>query len=206
MKTMKNLKMSLEPQIPNPLYQYYHCTKDQQQVHKDEFDNCVDEDSEYSDEYSARSQDSGRTVFHPDLYVLTNDEHWTHKYAAAVGSFCFVTAENGEQQDVCNLITIPSVQRSLYLNEVTNGSSSSKVEVPKGVEPETCWNAVWSPAEKQQEQEPERDVVHERKHQLGKYEGTTNSSLKQNVLRTCLGLIMKFLISLTGGRLNRKIM
>ena len=34
-----------------------------------------DEDSEYSDEYSAQSQDSGRTVFYPDLYVLTNDEH-----------------------------------------------------------------------------------------------------------------------------------
>ena len=51
-----------------------------------------DEDSEYSDEYSAQSQGSGRTVPHPDLYVLTNDEHWTltletHEYAAAAGSF-----------------------------------------------------------------------------------------------------------------------
>ena len=138
MKTMKNPKMSLEPlQILNPLYQYYHCIKDQQQVRKDEFDNSVDEDSVYSDEFCARSQDSGRTVFHPDLYVLTNDEHWTHKYAAAVGSFCFVTAENGEQQDVCNLTTVPCVQRSLYLNEVTNGSGSSKVEVPKGVDSQT---------------------------------------------------------------------
>ena len=26
---------------------------------------------------SARSQDSGREVLYPDLYVLTNDEHWT---------------------------------------------------------------------------------------------------------------------------------
>ena len=40
-------------------------------------DNSADEDSECSDEYSARSQASGRTVFYPDLYVLTNDEHWT---------------------------------------------------------------------------------------------------------------------------------
>ena len=58
--------------------------------------NFGDEDSEYSDEYSAQSQDSGRTVLYPDLYVLTNDEHWamtpqTHKYAAAAGTFCFVT-------------------------------------------------------------------------------------------------------------------
>ena len=33
--------------------------------------NSGDEDSEFSDEYSNRSQDSGRTVFYPDLYVLT---------------------------------------------------------------------------------------------------------------------------------------
>ena len=42
-------------------------------------------------EYSARSQDSAKPVFCPDLYVLTNDEQWTvtpetHKYAAAAGS------------------------------------------------------------------------------------------------------------------------
>ena len=49
-----------------------------------------DEDSEYSDEYSAQTQDSGRTVLYPDLSVPINDEHWTvtretHKYAAAAG-------------------------------------------------------------------------------------------------------------------------
>ena len=58
------------------------------------------EDSEYSDEYSAQSQDSGRTVRNPDLYVLTNDEHWAmtpekHEYAAAARTFC-VTTENME--------------------------------------------------------------------------------------------------------------
>ena len=100
--------------------------------------NSEDEDSEYSDEKSARSQDTGRTVIYPDLYVLTNDEHWTvtpetHKYAAAAGSYCFVTTENGEQQDVCNLTTMPCVQRSLCLDEVTNDSGSTQVEVPKGV-------------------------------------------------------------------------
>ena len=71
-----------------------------------------DEDREYSDEYSAQSQDSGRTVLCPDLYVLISDEHWamtpeTHKYAAAAGSFCFVITENGDQQDICNLTTMP---------------------------------------------------------------------------------------------------
>ena len=84
--------------------------------------NSEDEDSEDSDEYCAQSRDSGSTILYPDLYVLTNDEHWTmtpetHKYAAAVGSFCFVTTENGDQQDICNLTTMPVVQRSLYLNE-----------------------------------------------------------------------------------------
>ena len=95
-----------------------------------------DEDEEYGAQ-GARSQDSGRTVFYPDLYVLTNDEHWTHKYAAAVGSFCFEVTGSGEQQDVCKLITMPCVQWSLYLNEVTNGSGSSKVEVPQGVDSRT---------------------------------------------------------------------
>ena len=52
-----------------------------------------DEDSECSDENSAQSQDSGRTVLYPDLCVLSNDEHWamtpkTHQFAAAAGSFC----------------------------------------------------------------------------------------------------------------------
>ena len=39
--------------------------------------NSGDEDSEHSSENSARSQDSGRTVFHPDLNVLTDEEHFT---------------------------------------------------------------------------------------------------------------------------------
>ena len=33
--------------------------------------NSGDENSEYSDEYSARSQDSGGTVLYPDFYILT---------------------------------------------------------------------------------------------------------------------------------------
>ena len=61
----------------------------------------------------------------------------THKYATAGGSFCFVTTENGDQQDICNLITMPRVQRSLYLNEVTNDFDNIKVEVPKGVDGQT---------------------------------------------------------------------
>ena len=60
-----------------------------------------------------------------------------HKYAAAAGSFCFVTTENGEQQDVYNLTTIPCVQRSLCLDELTNLSRSTQVEVPKGVDSQT---------------------------------------------------------------------
>ena len=55
-------------------------------------------------------------MLYPDFYVLTNDEHWTvtpeaHKYAATAGSFCFVTTEKGEQQDIYGLTTCPCVQR-----------------------------------------------------------------------------------------------
>ena len=61
----------------------------------------------------------------------------THKYEAAAGSFCFQMTENGEQQDICNLITMPCVQRSLYLNEVTNDFENMNVEVPVGVDGQT---------------------------------------------------------------------
>ena len=98
--------------------------------------NSLGKNSEHSDENSAQSQDSGRTVPYPDLYVLTNDDHRTmtpetHKCAAAAGSFCFVTKENGDQQDICNLTTMPPALRSLYLNEMTNNFSIIQVEVPK---------------------------------------------------------------------------
>ena len=104
--------------------------------------NSEDEDSEYSDEYSAQTHDSGRTVLYPDLYVLTNDEHWTktpetHKFAAAAGPFCFVTIENEDEQDICKVTTMPCVQRSLYLNEVTDDFGNIKVEVPKRVDERT---------------------------------------------------------------------
>ena len=53
-------------------------------------DNSADEDSEYSDEKSAPSQDSQKTLYNPDLHVLSNDDHMTmtpetHKNAAAAG-------------------------------------------------------------------------------------------------------------------------
>ena len=137
MRTMKNLKTSLEPLQPLHLI-----IKDQQPASSQGPAASAisgDEVSEYGDEYSAESQDSGRTVPYPDLYVLSNAEHWTttpetHKYAAAVGSFCFVTTENGDEQDICTFITMPCVQRSLYLTEVTDDFGNIKVEVPKGAD------------------------------------------------------------------------
>ena len=61
----------------------------------------------------------------------------THKYAAVAGSFCFATTENGDQQDICNLITMPRVQRSLCLSGATNDFDNIKVEVPKEVDGQT---------------------------------------------------------------------
>ena len=51
--------------------------------------------------------------------------------------FCFSMTENGDQEDICNLITMPCVQRSLYLNEVTNDLENIKVEVPERVDGQT---------------------------------------------------------------------
>ena len=61
----------------------------------------------------------------------------THKHVAAAGSFCFSLTENGEQQDASNLIAMPCVQRSLYLNEATNDYEILKAEVPEGVDGQT---------------------------------------------------------------------
>ena len=73
---------------------------------------------------------------------LNNDEHWTmtleiHMYAAVAGSFCFITTVNGNQQDICNLTTMPSAQRSLYLNEMTKNVSNVQFEVSTGVDSRT---------------------------------------------------------------------
>ena len=46
--------------------------------------------------------------------------------------------------------------------------------------------------EKQQEQGPRGDPVHERKHQLMKYEDTRSSLLKRNISSGSLGLTMRF--------------
>ena len=51
--------------------------------------------------------------------------------------FAFQQLTNGEQQDICNLITMPCVQRSLYLNEVINDFENIKVEVPEEVDGQT---------------------------------------------------------------------
>ena len=137
--------------------------------------NSDDENSEYSDEYSARSQESGRTLLYPDLYILANDEHWTvtletHRHAAAAGSFCHVTTETGEQQDINNLTTMPSVQRSASKKWPTIPAAhelNSQTELT--IKPETCWNVAWQPVEKPQEQVPKCGLVHEEKRQPRKY-------------------------------------
>ena len=56
----------------------------------------------------------------------------TQKYAAAAGTFLLFDHENRDQQDRCNLSTMPCVQRSLYLNELTDDFGNMKVEVPEG--------------------------------------------------------------------------
>ena len=75
----------------------------------------------------------------PDL--LTNDEQTSeaHKYAAAAGSFCFVTADGKKgclQLDYCcasmKLSTIPAAHKLNSQKELT-------------VIPETCWNSAWPP-------------------------------------------------------------
>ena len=48
-----------------------------------------------------------------------------------------MTTANGEQQDIHNLTTKPSVQRSLCLEEATGDSNSTRVELSYGVDNQT---------------------------------------------------------------------
>ena len=74
------------------------------------------------------------------------------------------------------------MQQSLCLDEVIDDSSSAHVEFPKGVDSQNQRHAgmlcghLWKAAGARARGDP----VHERKHQLGKYEDTTSSLLKRN--------------------------
>ena len=107
---MKNLYMSLEllqtlshlvPVLP--LQQGPAASSQRPSASTNSEDEYTDDDDENGDGESGpeiqspRSHDSGRTVLYPDLYALVNDEHWTvtletHKYGAAAGSFCWISA------------------------------------------------------------------------------------------------------------------
>ena len=106
-------------------------------------DNSGIEDTEKSDEYSAQSQDSERTSFYSDLYVLTDDEHWTmtpetQKYAAAARLLLLRDHRKWRTTGCLQFDTMP-----WCLDDVTNNSGSKQVEIPQGVDRrEICWNAV----------------------------------------------------------------
>ena len=141
---------------------------------------------------------------------MFNSGQWRmkHKYAAAAGSFVFVTTEMEISRtdaiwppcrvydDHCTSVRWP----------ITSGTYKCKFQKELTFELEMCWNNVWRLAERQQESTQKRDPVHERKPQLKKQEDSTNSSLKQNTWITNPALTMKFSILLISGRSNREVM
>ena len=102
---MKNLKTSLEPLQPlNPLIQYFLIINDQQQVLKDQLSLTILRMKVVRKVMKIvhKVRIPKRTLCYPDVHVLTNDEHLTmtpetrtYAAAAAAGSFCFLTTENG---------------------------------------------------------------------------------------------------------------
>ena len=114
MKTMKNLKMSLEPlQILSLLYQYYLFIKDQQPVHKDQQPDRKDQlqvlilvmktvREAMSTVHRVRTLEEQYPIQISTFEPMTNIGQWRlkHNYAAAAGPFCFATTENGDQQDM----------------------------------------------------------------------------------------------------------
>ena len=88
-----------------------------------------------------------------------------------------VTTANGEQQDIykfdyytkCAAIIVPRGSDRRFQQH------TSKTQLT--IKPETCWNVVWPPLEKPQEQEPTCGLVHEKKRHPRKYENNTSSLL-----------------------------
>ena len=171
-----------------------------------------DEDSEHSDEYSAQSQDSGRTVLYPDLCVLTNDEHWAmtskkHKYEQQ-NHFVFWLSKMKNHKTYIIWSLCPrnnnhyTPMRWPTLLTISKLKSQKELTVELG----TYWNDVWRPAEEQQEWELKEDHVYERTPQPEKFEDTINRLRKQNIWRANPELITRVLILLIRGRLNREIM
>ena len=134
-----------------------------------------DEDSEYSDEKSAQSQDSGRTVLYPDFYVLTNDEHWAMTPETQVCRSRRITLfcdnrkwTNHKAYTIWPLCRVYNDHCTSMRWPTTSVTYKLKFREEMTVELEMCWNDVWRPAEKQQELEQKADPAHERKPQLKK--------------------------------------
>ena len=66
-------------------------------------------------------------------------DYWTmtlkYSRSSRITLFCYI--KNGDQQDICNLATMPCLQRSSYLNELTNNFSNTQIELPNGVDGRT---------------------------------------------------------------------
>ena len=106
-----------------------------------------------------------------------------------------------------NLTTIPSVQRSLCVEEVTDDSSSTRVELQCGVDNQTrdMLERCMATRGKAAGARAKWNRVHEKKRQPRKYEDTTSSLLNRNTLSGNPGLTMRFLTSLSWGSSNRRI-
>ena len=162
--------------------------------------NSGDEDSKYSDQYSAQSRDSERTLFHPDLYVLTNDEHWTiTPWDTQICSsswiilfFQWVKTEINKTYATWSLCRVYNNHCTSMERPTTSTTWKLKFQSELMVKLKICWNDVRLPAEGQQEQEPKWDLAHEKKHQPKKYEDTANNLLKQNIWSTNPGLTTRF--------------
>ena len=151
MKTIKNLSMSLEPlQNLKLLYQYYLFIMDQQPVYKDQQHVCKDQvqvqilvmktvSFAMSTVHRVKTQEEQSLVQIGIFQPMMNMGQWRLKHTSMPqepDNF-FRTTRNGDQQDRCNLTTMPCVQRSLYLHEVTNNFSNFQVDVPKEVDGQT---------------------------------------------------------------------
>ena len=140
---MKNLKIGLEPlQILRPLYQNCLFIKHQQQVHKDQLHVLVlmmkIVSIAMSTSHRVRTPEEQYFIqistFSPMLII----GHWRLKHTSVPQQLDhFGDNRKLKTTKIYNLTTMPWVQRSLYLNEMTDNFGNIQVEVQEGVDGRT---------------------------------------------------------------------
>ena len=167
--TMKNPKMNLEPLLPlNSQFARTGCQcnfwwrrqweKQREKCTKSGlWKNSALSRSLCPDKWWTLDSDAGNTQVCSRSRIILSCDHGRRKTAGYLRSDHF---------SECAAVTV-----TWYCNWWSQKLPIQRTKQNEQSDQRHVWNAVWPPAGRQQEQGPKWDLVHERKHQLKKYEG-----------------------------------